>query len=111
MSKGVESNPKRLSLQSSGGNIVQILSPGQQQTPQSQQAQTAVVVNSAGRPATLTIQRATTGGNSATSNAANKTSDLIDLTDEEDKTKGELAVFLLFLVANEVNFNAWEVLE
>ncbi|OXU18549.1 hypothetical protein TSAR_009650 [Trichomalopsis sarcophagae] len=83
MGKPVNAEPKRTITLQNGANIVQLMPPGQQQT---------VVVNSTvggpsnggsnNRQTNLTIQRTTSATPTVT-----KASDLIDLTDEEDKTK------------------------
>lgn len=85
MGKPVNAEPKRTITLQNAANIVQLMPPGQQQT---------VVVNSTvggpstggtnNRQTTLTIQRT-----NAVTPTVTKASDLIDLTDEEDKTKSE----------------------
>jgi hypothetical protein len=108
MSKSIEQNPKRTMALQNSNNIVQLM-PGAQQ-------QQAVVVNSniagsTNRQTTLTVQRP----NNA---VANKASDLIDLTDEEDKSKsnyyaslmkrvvGRAVLFLLFIFNSKYELSA-----
>ncbi|XP_011504546.1 PREDICTED: MATH and LRR domain-containing protein PFE0570w [Ceratosolen solmsi marchali] len=79
MSKPMDQSPKRtITLQNSNNNIVQLMPAGQQQQ--------AVVVNSniAGSTTRATTSLSVQKPNNT---VANKASDLIDLTDEEDKSK------------------------